>query len=237
MMDKEVKKQHIIVVPVYKQMTVYEKLSFERLIEVTGHTSDICLVCPVDFDESAFIRLFLKLRVQRFDNSYFKSKESYSMLCTTADFYEIFSDYEYMLIYQLDCWIFFNLIDYFVRLGYDYYGAPWYGQGFAKNGAVGNGGFSLRKISKFIQFCKEHTPVEFPEDRWFAVENGDYFNICPENIALQFSFETYPGYALNKTKRLPMGCHDVFRYDPAFFYKFIMNMPVNNQENVANKDK
>ncbi len=63
MMDKEVKKQHIIVVPVYKQMTVYETLSFERLIEMTGHTSDICLVCPVDFDESAFIRLFLKLRV------------------------------------------------------------------------------------------------------------------------------------------------------------------------------
>jgi hypothetical protein len=73
--------------------------------------------------------------------------------------------------------------------------------------------------------------------KYIRLENGDYFNICPENIALQFSFETYPGYALNKAKRLPMGCHDVFRYDPAFFYKFIMNMPVSNQENVANKDK
>lgn len=71
-------------------------------------------------------------------------------------FYKSFKDYDYMLIYQLDAWVFKDELMEWCNKGYDYIGAPWFEDfGSHETGkklwAVGNGGFSLRKIKTFIK--------------------------------------------------------------------------------------
>jgi hypothetical protein len=65
----------------------------------------------------------------------------------TPDFYKCFSTYNYLMIYQLDGWIFTNFLDYYINLNVDYIGSPW--KAYILNldeDTVGNGGVSLRKV-------------------------------------------------------------------------------------------
>ena len=66
-----------------------------------------------------------------------------------------FADFDFLQIVQLDCWIFEDRLDEFMSLGLDYIGAPWMREGFSGKPnkelwKVGNGGFSLRRISSFL---------------------------------------------------------------------------------------
>ena len=63
-----------------------------------------------------------------FENKNFTSRNSYSKLLLSSKFYERFSDYDYMLIYQLDCLIFSNDLKKWTDLNYDYIGAPWFAE-------------------------------------------------------------------------------------------------------------
>ena len=73
----------------------------------------------------------------------------------SIQFYKAFKNYSYLLICQLDVFAFYDNINYYVRKRIDYIGAPWF-EGFDKANekskiiGIGNGGFSLRKISSFI---------------------------------------------------------------------------------------
>ena len=60
------------------------------------------------------------------DEKYFISKESYSRLLVSKSFYEAFSEYEYILIYQPDCLVFSDQLLEWCKKGNDYIGAPWY---------------------------------------------------------------------------------------------------------------
>ena len=77
------------------------------------------------------------------------------------NFYQRFRRFEYILIYQLDAFVFSDRLEEFCRLGYDYIGAPWpLGDGNKHNEelvvegnhflTVGNGGFSLRRVQACI---------------------------------------------------------------------------------------
>ena len=82
------------------------------------------------------------------DNN-FKSIRSYNRLLLSPFFYRIFSDYSHILICQLDVCLLRKLkIDHL--LSYDFVGAPCT-FGIGQNLYVGNGGFSLRRISAFRQ--------------------------------------------------------------------------------------
>jgi len=94
----------------------------------------------------------------KFPNRFFESVNTYSELMLQKDFYEKFLDYEYILIYQLDALVFSDKLIKWYNLGYDYIAPPWfsplisslsYKRGSPKN--VGNGGFSLRKVSSAIK--------------------------------------------------------------------------------------
>ena len=104
------------------------------------------------------------LRVECFDKNYFSSVIGYNRLCLTVDFYKKVSNYDYMLIYQLDAWVFRDELECWCNKGYDYIGAPWFENwGAYEKGdelwAVGNGGFSLRRIKFFIKFLSYKFPI------------------------------------------------------------------------------
>jgi len=67
-----------------------------------------------------------------------------------------------LFIYQLDAWIFSNLLDYYINLDVDYIGSPWKFGSFGFNiDTIGNGGVSLRNVLKFISICENLSDDDF----------------------------------------------------------------------------
>jgi len=155
--------------------------------------------------------------VKRFDPTYFSSVPAYNRLCFSSAFYRAFSEYEYMLVCQLDAWIFADRLSEWVARGYDYIGAPWCI--FCRNrqacdannrnecvGAVGNGGLSLRRVSKFAEVTSLGISTLANEDIYFS---SVLSNKPPCKEAFLFSVET--GFEKFLGEQFHFGCHAPMR--------------------------
>lgn len=161
-------KRCIIVIPIYKRTPDLSELaSFRQVLRVL-HQHDIALVTYRELDISVYLneaQSFEKvLKIEYFDSSYFASVAGYNRLCLDASFYHRFLPYEYMLIYQLDAWVFRDELEYWCNQGCDYIGAPWFTEwGQYEDGEtlwrVGNGGFSLRKIRFLYKLLSYKWPI------------------------------------------------------------------------------
>lgn len=145
-----------VLIPVYKkELKEAEERSLRQCLTVLGKHS-ICLIGPEGLDIAAY-EVVAKacgttLDMERFEPSYFSSVAGYNRLLLSRCFYERFAAWDYILIYQLDAWVFKDELDAWCAKGYDYIGAPWMklnGKLDEKNS--GNGGFSLRKVASFIE--------------------------------------------------------------------------------------
>jgi hypothetical protein len=161
-----------ITIPVYKiQPDKYELISFNQCIKLLG-SYDFSSVCPENFDASYYKDLFdsnhIAYTIQRFDNEYFKDLNTYSALMLSSQFYNRFKEYEYLLIYQLDAYVFRDELPYWCGLGYDYIGAPWIEKSgtVIKLATVGNGGLSLRHTQAFISRLSYRYPLKSPQRIW-----------------------------------------------------------------------
>ncbi|MFV0144747.1 hypothetical protein OBJ68_05330 [Empedobacter falsenii] len=173
----------VVVIPIYKSiLSSDEIISLEQCFKILGQ-HEIRFVAPLGLDVSEYqSRLNKEMKVEFFEPNYFTNIRGYNQLMLSLEFYTRFKAYEYMLIYQLDCFVFRDELDYWCKQGYDYIGAPWLDYSFynksriEKNkflirrflnktnkyttrdvlvNRVGNGGFSLRKIAACINTLKE----------------------------------------------------------------------------------
>lgn len=174
-----------VVIPVYKaKPTLMEIASFKQCLTVLKDY-DIHVVTFAELDLSVYDEISVatskKYELQFFAEEYFMSVAGYNRLCLDTSFYKRFSRYEYMMIYQLDAWVFRDELAYWCSLGYDYIGAPWFVFSDRQNRyteqveGIGNGGFSLRKIS----FCL--SVLRFP--LWFPFITPK--KLCPKRISLR----------------------------------------------------
>jgi hypothetical protein len=138
-----------IVVPVYrKELLPKEHVALRHL---RRHLSGFpcCQISP----KSLSLRLE-GFNFRAYDDGYFASVDAYSRLMLSKSFYESFSNYEHILIYQLDCLVFSNQLEHWCGTVFDYIGAPLFRvEGDAHSGFSGgcNGGLSLRKTSSFLK--------------------------------------------------------------------------------------
>lgn len=148
-----------IVIPVYKKITDNSEIaSVKQGLKIFAN-HPIIFICPDSFDKSwidEFITSNSNITFEIFDDKCFIDPRSYSRLLLSQEFYERFSKYEFMLIYQTDAYVFEDQLNYWCDQGIDYIGAPWFKK-FDTSGAekefidhAGNGGFSLRNITKII---------------------------------------------------------------------------------------
>lgn len=212
--------QVIIVVPIYRPISdMVERFSFIQLQNILGHYP-ICLVMPAKMRNT--FNVPSSCLAEYFNDENFLSRATYSEMLLSEEFYQRFSSYEYMLIYQLDAFVFSDQLSYFCSWGYDYIGAPWPRKMWVcKKASVGNGGFSLRKISSCIRVIKERDRIEQitgegalfarAEDNFFAacgILSGLSFRIPTISEALKFSVEWNVAKIYNKLENnLPFGCH------------------------------
>lgn len=148
-----------IVIPIYKNVPdEREKKSLEQCINILGSHS-IIFFCAKGFDCSYYHSICVGSGIQfekrTFNAKYFRSKKDYNKLCLSKFFYTTFSDFRFILIYQLDAWVFSDQLEYWCNQNFDFIGAPFPTEMDAKNedvrfSVVGNGGFSLRRIDSMI---------------------------------------------------------------------------------------
>jgi hypothetical protein len=247
------KSKAVVVIPFYKdRLSSFEQISLKQCLSILSDY-DIVAIKPDKLNLETIIPVKSFAGIISFDDNYFETIYGYNQLMLSAHFYKNFLNYEYILIYQLDAFVFADQLEYWCDQGFDYIGAPWLRSKSHssilstflhkiknyryvrynikdKNGLpkieqledrVGNGGFSLRRVSLFVEYCsKFESLIEsyrmrkdswFNEDIFWAVElNRKKRRLKIPNVkkALQFAFETNPFRALKlNNNKLPFGCH------------------------------
>ncbi|UEG53538.1 hypothetical protein LLH06_00920 [Mucilaginibacter daejeonensis] len=120
-----VPKKVVVIVPFYKPgLTGYEQIALDQCSKILGSHTIVAikphwLTLP---PEAAKLKL---AATESFDDSYFTSIAGYNRLMLAEEFYARFLEYEYMLIYQLDAFVFKDELLHWCDQGYDYIGAPW----------------------------------------------------------------------------------------------------------------
>ncbi|MFT4033094.1 MAG: DUF5672 family protein [Siphonobacter sp.] len=223
-----------VIIPIYKQaLTPYEEVSFQQCINILA-AYPIIIVKPDSLNLEHLQRYHSAIRYQSFEDQYFKNIEGYNHLLTSPHFYEAFSNYQYILIYQLDAFVFRDDLKKWCEKGYDYIGAPNYipavsrqEDSFLKRMRL-NGGLSLRKVSSCKRLLSLYRSVygQWPgnEDMLFSLNSNrliifSWLMKLPKwKIALAFAIEQFPAACMElNQKRLPFGCHAWERYDIDFW--------------------
>lgn len=177
-------------------------------------------------------------------DKHFDGIPAYNRLMLSRQFYDYFSDYEWILIHHLDALWLAPDLSAFLAKPYDYWGAPWdsnpqvgryYFRGcgmlknyfpsiFSETGCqVGNGGYCLRRIAPTIRLLEK-----FPftastwnnnEDYFFArmgVERDCGYKIAPRAEAAHFSKEHgLPDLLNSDPSQWPAGIHGIQNLNPA----------------------
>lgn len=276
-MDNSYEKQDVvIVIPIFKDLlSVYEKISLNQVKSVLSKY-DMVFVAPEKFKDN-LPEYVSDISTYFFDDGFFSSINGYNELLVSKGFYSRFINYKYMLIYQLDAFVFKDEISKFTHKNLDYIGAPFtfdlskfipesymiyimqlnkkknLKTLFQRNKIsqpyqVGNGGFSLRKISSFLYSLDKYAAEisKFHAKNIQSLESG-VFNAIHEDLfwaffipsinkrfkkacfedALEFSFEVDPELCFNlNNSKLPFGCHAWDTHNLAFWKKVFLDFNV-----------
>lgn len=237
-----------IVIPVYQAtLSDAEKASLKQCMEVLGNYP-VYIVKPESLELTAIQAAYPSINFISFDDAFFKGTAGYNKLLVSLDFYRSFLAYQYILIYQLDAFVFKDELTSWCEAGYDYIGAPslheskydslpsslknTFAEALSNHRIVLNGGLSLRKIPAFIRYLKIYNCF-YPawlgnEDMLFSQEATRlipmklFLRLPKWQQALRFSFEKSPAASFEITgHELPFACHAWERYDPEFWVPYI----------------
>lgn len=139
------------------------------------------------------------------------NRSTYSALLKMPSFWERFTKWSHVLIYQTDALIMRKIDD--LYFDYDYIGAPWknldnwLGNNKPKyNG--GNGGFSLRRVSSMLSICEMHRGIPIEQ---IDGSNEDAF-FCSFNLKYP-SGDDHKKFSVEEIFHpFPIGGHQLYRY-------------------------
>ncbi len=212
-------KPAVVVIPVYREeLKPSERVSLRQAQQVLGKY-DICFMAPEK------MRSFLSgkgCKAEYFPDKCLSSRLEYSKLLLTPEFYARFKGYQYMLLYQLDAFVFSDRLQYFCSLGYDFIGAPMPYSGNFRTKVGINGGLALRKIDGCIRVTQMMHNMQMDDEMWKAFEQAEdrFFSYCGgrEDIAFSvprvtissdFAIEFNVAHCWDRLSpnHLPFGCH------------------------------
>ncbi len=159
-----------IVIPVYKTIiSDGEKKSLSSCLRIFKDYS-VILAFPEGLSVKEYLTIEPTLKLEAFKTDFFQDINGYNRLLMSEVFYGRFKKYKFILIYQLDAFVFRNELGFWCAQNYDFIGAPWFeGWHNARHESriigVGNGGFCLRNISRFRSILRSLAYYRF----WFKV--------------------------------------------------------------------
>ncbi|OUO52714.1 hypothetical protein B5F77_07475 [Parabacteroides sp. An277] len=172
-----------VVIPVYQnQLSESEFHSLRQVCKVLKRYP-LVIVKPESLDVSNWKEIYPLLEIESFPDEYFKGISGYNRLMLSELFYSRFVERtEYLLIYQLDAYVFRDELEEWCNKGYDYVGAPWIQRPVYNRlpvsvwmrlsrwhsrvrkepsrqdlyNKVGNGGFSLRHVAHHLAAVRKY---------------------------------------------------------------------------------
>ncbi|MBV6644235.1 MAG: hypothetical protein KI790_02235 [Cyclobacteriaceae bacterium] len=235
-------KKVCITIPIHRpDLQPNEENALKRVIELYEKKYDILLVGPKGLNVDNYQIGSQELPLVPLPPRFFKNNFGYNTLLRSSIFYKPFLKYDYMLLYQLDAFIFEDRLQEVMDWGFDYIGAPWVEQTWMKKMdkqtnsrfftkffiQVGNGGFSLRKIKKAYRISIFLAPLKI---LWRKKWHEDLFwsTICYRLVpgyrvadlkkAMIFAIEDSPRECFKALgDELPFGCHAWEKHDPEFW--------------------
>ncbi len=146
----------VILITVHQPtFTALEEISLRQCFKVLGHYP-IKLVCPEGMDTSAYRRVIPQVEVDHIPPHWQSSYKNFTLMKIEPFLYRRNAQFDYVLFYELDAFVFRDELAAWCDKDFDYIGAPWFkGMVTAREDAevhgVGNGGFSLRKVSSMLR--------------------------------------------------------------------------------------
>jgi hypothetical protein len=160
-----------ILIPLHRNLQTFEEKISVAFLNALFKNEKKIFLSPVGFQADLFLSgaefLFL-------NKKFFSYPHGYNRLLLRKKIYTKLRHYKYMLIYQLDCIVFKNDLERWIQADFDYIGSPWFMDENKVSTdvpfSVGNGGFSLRKISTALEILS--TPIKrgslFPVPHQYA---------------------------------------------------------------------
>lgn len=188
-----------VLIPIYKaELNENEIISLKQCLHILSDYP-IIFFGPQNLKTEVYEQLCknkTKFEMVHFNNSYFEDINGYNQLMLSAEFYRKFLSYKFILIHQLDAYVFRDELLYWCKQHYDFIGAPHsvhennineiqFLKGYGKIincfnklfktnhkiSNVGNGGFSLRKTATFYYLVKL---LKYKTKQW-GTNNEDGF--------------------------------------------------------------
>ncbi|SFZ92963.1 hypothetical protein SAMN05428642_1021101 [Flaviramulus basaltis] len=142
-------KKVVIVIPIYNDCpSEFELISFRQCFKILDK-HPIKIIAPHGLSMGKYQEVVSSFEVVYIDSKWQSSIEKYNKLKMSQFFYKFFDDYQYLLTYELDAFVFKDELLHWCNKGYDYIGSPWFlGYENPTNEflGVGNSGFSLRNV-------------------------------------------------------------------------------------------
>lgn len=164
-------KRVVVVIPVHKvDPSANELASLRQCYKILGK-HPIRIVAPDSLDLQKYREVVPDCQVMFIAREWLSSVQQYNKLKISKYFYDLFRDYEYLLTYELDAWVFRDELLYWCDKGYDYIGAPWF-EGYGEPGekkeiiGVGNSGFSLRNVSSCQKIWQRLERLKSIDETW-----------------------------------------------------------------------
>ncbi len=163
--------QCVIVIPIHNATPSTDELSsFTQCFKILG-SHPIYVVAPNHLDLGSYKAYVPEFKTIYIDPSWQSDLFKYNQLKISLYFYDLFKDYEYLLTYELDAFVFRDELIYWCEQKFDYIGAPWF-EGLAEpisNNVVGigNSGFSLRNIQSSLRILKRIAFLKRLRSFWF----------------------------------------------------------------------
>lgn len=192
-------KKVVVVIPVHSETpSDFELISFKQCFKVLKN-HDIKVLAPTGLNLNKYKSVISVFEVVFIDPIWQSSIEKYNKLKLSQFFYKLFNEYQFLLTYELDAFVFKDELLFWCNKNYDYIGAPWF-KGYANPTTeflgVGNSGFSLRKVSSMQKairkiYIKEMASHYFNKKNRLTIKLSKIFNYLriyfSENYMIQKS--------------------------------------------------
>lgn len=188
-----------IVIPIYSDViSSFEQVAMDQCFRILG-SHPIYFVLPKGLENFISKHPYVirgQAKYRTFDDQFFTDIMAYNRLMKYTGFYQSFVSYDFMLIHQLDAFVFKDELIYWCKQGYDTIGAPLFEghtDASAQSGMVsqGNGGFCLRNVLKCYDIVTKFKKLQYT--RTFEDANRPFYINFYRYIKHQLVF-TYSGY-------------------------------------------
>ncbi len=185
-----------VVIPIYKEnLSANEERSLRQCLKILGEYP-IVFVAPHKLNREKYIQICSEYKssthYELFKDKFFSGLNGYNALMVSSDFYKRFLNYDYILIYQLDAFVFENNLAFWCEQGYDYVGSPVFdlqrGASIPRHTNFLNGGLSIRKTTVFYRLAR--TKLHLSRSLYSVWSKFDILNRRPT------AFNLFPMFCL-----------------------------------------